>query len=343
MELTTAETLPSFSAEELESPPERRIAVLTSGGDAPGMNACIRAVVRTASFRGTEVVGVIRGCWGLIEDHFRPLTSRSVGNIIQRGGTVLETSRCDPFMEAEGRSKAAENLKRHHVQGLIAIGGDGTFRGVEALAREQGVQVVGVPGTIDNDLYGTDYTIGYDTAINTALSAIDRLRDTAFSHERVFFVEVMGRQTGFIALEVGIAGGAEDIMVPETDTDVDALCRTIQGSLDRGKKGLIVVVAEGDEAGGAFALAEEVKKRLNMDYRVAVLGHVQRGGSPTARDRIRATRLGVAAVEATIEGKDRIMVGTQANRIVHVPLADVIARKKPFDSDLLRMVHMLAG
>ena len=342
MPLTPAETPPS-SLEEPKAPANARIAVLTSGGDAPGMNACIRAVVRTAKYRGCDVLGVIRGFWGLIDDRFQPLTSRDVGNIIQRGGTILETSRCKPFLEAEGRRKAAENIKRHGIQGLIVIGGDGSFRGAEALSQEHEIRVVGVPGTIDNDLYGTDYTIGYDTATNTALSAIDRLRDTAFSHERLFFVEVMGRNSGFIALEAGIAGGAEDVVVPESETDVDALCRAIQGALSRGKKGLIVVVAEGDEGGGALALAEKVKARINLDYRVTVLGHMQRGGSPTARDRIRASRLGVAAVEALLEGKDRIMVGTQAGRILHVPLQDTYEKRRPFDFDLLRMVQMLAG
>lgn len=342
MSLMPNEAPPSL-AEDPQGPPATRIAVLTSGGDAPGMNACIRAVVRTGRYRGCDVLGVIRGFWGLIDDRFEPLTSRDVGNIIHRGGTVLETSRCKPFLEPEGRGKAAENLRRHRVHGLIVIGGDGTFRGAEALSVEQGIRVVGVPGTIDNDLYGTDYTIGYDTATNTALSAIDRLRDTAFSHERLFFVEVMGRNSGFIALEAGIAGGAEDVVVPESETDVDALCRSIQGALSRGKKGLIVVVAEGDEGGGALPLAEKVKARLNMEYRVTILGHIQRGGSPTARDRIRASRLGAAAVEALLEGKDRIMVGTQAGSIVHVPLRDTFEKRKPFDFDLLRMVQMLAG
>lgn len=319
------------------------LAVLTSGGDAPGMNAAIRAVVRSAGYRGFEMLGVYRGYWGLLDDHMQPLTSRDVRGIIQRGGTILETSRCKPFHTPEGRAKAAANLKARRVKGVVAIGGDGTFRGAELLSREHGIAVVGVPGTIDNDLYGTDYTIGYDTAVNTALEAIDRIRDTAFSHERIFFVEVMGRHAGYLALDVGISGGAEEVFLPETWSDLHEFCRSVRDAFDRGKRGFIVVVAEGDELGGAQRIADAVKEDLDLDSRVSVLGHIQRGGSPTARDRVLASRLGVAAVEALLEGKDRVMVGVRAGSVIQVPLEEVVSRKRSIDTGLIQVLNVLRG
>ncbi|MFQ5913675.1 MAG: 6-phosphofructokinase [Nitrospinota bacterium] len=323
--------------------PAKSFAVLTSGGDAPGMNAALRAVVRSAEYRGYGVLGVRRGFWGLLDDNMQPLTSLDVRGIIQRGGTILETSRCKPFRAPEDRAKAAVNLKARKGKGLIAIGGEGTFRGADALSREQRIPVVCVPGTIDNDIYGTDSTIGYDSAVNTALEAIDRIRDTAFSHERLFFVEVMGREAGYLALDVGIAGGAEEVFLPETWSDLQKFCGSIRDALSRGKRGFIVIVAEGDKLGGAQRIADAVKEELNLDSRVSVLGHIQRGGSPTARDRILASRLGVAAVEALIQGKDRVMVGVRGGEVVHVPLEKTFTKKRGIDSGLIRIVDLLKG
>jgi 6-phosphofructokinase 1 len=319
------------------------LAVLTSGGDAPGMNAALRAVVRTAEHRGCGVYGVRRGYWGLVDDNMRPLTSRDVRGIIQRGGTILETSRCKPFLTAEGRAKAAVHLKARKVKGLIVIGGDGTFCGADALSREHKISVVGIPGTIDNDIYGTDYTIGYDTALNTALEGIDRIRDTAFSHERIFFVEVMGREAGNLALDVGIAGGAEEVFVPETWSDISGFCQSVREAFERGKRGFIVIVAEGDELGGAQRIADVVKRDLHLDSRVSVLGHIQRGGSPSARDRILASRLGCAAVEALLEGKDRVMMGVQGEGVVQVPLEEILTKKRGIDTGLFQVLDILKG
>ncbi|RTI40977.1 6-phosphofructokinase, partial [Thermus scotoductus] len=276
----------------------KRIGVFTSGGDAPGMNAAIRAVVRQAYALGLEVIGIRRGYAGMILGEMVPLGVRDVANILQRGGTVLLTARSQEFLTEEGRAKAAEKLKAAGIEGLVAIGGDGTFRGAMRLLEEHKVPVVGVPGTIDNDLYGTDYTIGFDTAVNTALEAIDRIRDTAASHERVFFIEVMGRSSGFIALDVGLAGGAEVIAVPEEPVDPKTIAEGLMESLRRGKSSSIVVVAEGAYPGGAAGLLAAIQEHVRVEARVTVLGHIQRGGSPTAKDRILASRLGAAAVEA---------------------------------------------
>ncbi|RTH33937.1 6-phosphofructokinase, partial [Thermus scotoductus] len=283
----------------------KRIGVFTSGGDAPGMNAAIRAVVRQAYALGLEVIGIRRGYAGMILGEMVPLGVRDVANILQRGGTVLLTARSQEFLTEEGRAKAAEKLKAAGIEGLVAIGGDGTFRGAMRLLEEHKVPVVGVPGTIDNDLYGTDYTIGFDTAVNTALEAIDRIRDTAASHERVFFIEVMGRSSGFIALDVGLAGGAEVIAVPEEPVDPKTIAEGLMESLRRGKSSSIVVVAEGAYPGGAAGLLAAIQEHVRVEARVTVLGHIQRGGSPTAKDRILASRLGAAAVEA-LAGKGLI-------------------------------------
>jgi 6-phosphofructokinase 1 len=321
----------------------KKIGVLTSGGDAPGMNACIRAIVRCGASRRLEVVGIRRGYCGILEEDFVKLGRRSVANIIHRGGTVLETARCEEMKTEEGLRKANEILQRKGIEGLITIGGDGTFRGAVALAESGDVKVIGIPGTIDNDVYGTDYAIGFDTAINTALDAIDKIRDTAGSLQRPFFIEVMGRCRGFIALEVGIAGGAEDILIPEVETKIEQLCLDIRRSFKKGKKSSIVIVAEGDEAGGAFSIAQQVWERLRLEYRICVLGHVQRGGSPTARDRVLASKLGAAAVDALLDGKAGYMVGELKGEITFIPLRETWEKRKELDSNLLRLVKVLAG
>jgi len=321
----------------------KKIGVLTSGGDAPGMNACIRAVVRCGVSKKLNIVGIRRGYCGILEEDFVKLDSRSVANIIYRGGTFLETARCEEMKTKEGIRKANKILQREGIEGLITIGGDGTFRGAVALAEAGNIKVIGVPGTIDNDVYGTDDAIGFDTAINTALDAIDKIRDTAGALNRLFFVEVMGKSRGFIALEVGIAGGAEDILIPELETKIEELSLDIRRSFKRGKKSSIVIVAEGDEAGGAFSVAQQVWERLKLEYRVCVLGHVQRGGCPTAKDRVLASKLGAAAVDALINGKAGYMVGELKGDIAVTPLRETWEKKKELDSDLLRLIKVLAG
>lgn len=320
-----------------------KIGVLTSGGDAPGMNACIRAVVRCAAVHKLRVLGIQRGYRGLLEGDFVELTPRSVGNIIQQGGTFLGTGRCEEMKTEKGISRAARVLHDEGMEGLITIGGDGTFRGAVALAEVSDVKLIGIPGTIDNDVYGTDYAVGFDTAINTALEAIDKIRDTAGSLQYSFFVEVMGRDRGFIALDVGVAGGAEDILIPEQKTKIEELCLTIKQNFQKGKKSSIVVVAEGDEAGGVFEVAQQVWERLKLDYRVCVLGHVQRGGSPTARDRVLASKLGAAAIDALVNGKSGVMVGELKGEIVLTPLGQTYTRRKEMDTDLLRLIKILAA
>ena len=320
----------------------KKIGILTSGGDAPGMNACIRAVVRCAAKYQIEIIGFRRGYAGLLQNDFIRLGPRSVANIIHRGGTFLETARCDEMKTAEGLQKAAANLKRESVEGLITIGGDGTFRGAAALAEAGNIKVIGIPGTIDNDIYGTDYAIGFDTAINTALDAIDKIRDTAGSLQRPFFIEVMGRSRGFIALAVGIAGGAASILIPETETKIEELCLEMRRNIKKGKKSSIVVVAEGDDAGGVFQVAQRVWERLKLEYRICVLGHIQRGGSPTARDRILASKLGAAAVDALADGKSGYMVGELKGEIIFTPLRETWEKQKELDNNLLQLVKILA-
>jgi 6-phosphofructokinase 1 len=321
----------------------KKIGVLTSGGDAPGMNACLRAVVRCGVSCKLEIVGIRRGYCGILDEDFVKLGNRSVSNIIQRGGTILGTARCEEMKTKEGIRKANEVLKRQGIEGLITIGGDGTFRGATALSRAGKVKVIGIPGTIDNDVYGTDYTIGFDTAVNTALDAIDKIRDTAGSLQRPFFVEVMGKCRGFIALEVGIAGGAENILIPEVETKAEQLSLNIRRNFKKGKKSSIVIVAEGDDAGGAFSIAQQVWERLKLEYRICVLGHVQRGGSPTARDRVLATKLGAAAVDALARGMSGYMVGESNGQITLTPLPETWKKRKGLDSNLLRLVKVLAG
>jgi 6-phosphofructokinase 1 len=320
----------------------KRIGVLTSGGDAPGMNACIRAIIRSATSRKLDVVGIHQGYRGILEQDFVKLDSRSVANIIHRGGTFLATARCDEMKTDEGIRKARGILQQQGIEGLITIGGDGTFRGAAALAEAGDTKVLGIPGTIDNDVYGTDYAIGFDTAINTALDAIDKIRDTAGSLHRLFFVEVMGRSRGFIALEVGIAGGAEHILIPEVQTNVEQLCLNIRNSFKRGKSSFIVIVAEGDDAGGVFSVAQQVGGRLRLDYRTCVLGHIQRGGSPTARDRVLASKLGTASVDALVDGMAGHMVGELKGEIAFTPLRETWEKRKELDSNLLQLIKVLA-
>jgi len=319
-----------------------RIGILTSGGDAPGMNACIRAVVRTAIYHGIQVVGIIRGYAGLIDGEMMEMNLSSVSNIIQRGGTILKSARSEEFKTPEGKIKASANLCKWSIDGLITIGGDGTYRGASELSREHNVAVVGIPATIDNDIYGTDFTVGYDTATNIALDAVDRIRDTAASHDRVFFIEVMGRNSGFIALDVGVAGGAEAVLIPETPTNIDEICETLVYGRKRGKGSSIVIVAEGDESGSSYRIAEKVKEKTGLDYRVTVLGHIQRGGSPTTRDRILASKLGSAAVESLKEGISNIMMGEVHGELTSTELEAIWTNKKGIDTNLCRLVEMLS-
>ncbi len=320
----------------------QHIALLTSGGDAPGMNAAIRAVVRTAHFHGIQTTGILDGYDGLVKKNFLPLGPRDVRNIVQRGGTILRSARSEAFMKPEGRSQAAANLREAGIDALIVIGGGGSQSGAHTLASEQNVRVIGIASTIDNDLGGCDRTIGFDTACNTALEAIDRLRDTASSYGRIFFVEVMGRDTGFIAMHTGIAAGAEYVMVPERKENVAELTKAL---LDRSsdKSSSIVVVAEGDQEGGAFKLAEQVKKKCpQFDIRVSVLGHLQRGGNPTMADRLLASRLGAAAVEGLMQGKHHCVVGIVKGEITYTPHAEAVAQRKMIEPDLFRLIQMLA-
>ena len=319
----------------------KRIGILTSGGDAPGMNACIRAAVRASQAHGVEIFGIRRGYAGLIRGEIERLDRKAVANIIHQGGTILGTARSSEFMASDGRALAAKSLEKKRIEGLILIGGDGTFRGGSDLLEERGVAVIGVPGTIDNDIYGTDYTIGFDSAVNCALHAIDRIRDTALSHERLFFVEVMGRHTGFIALESGMAGGAEELLVPEIPFGVDELCSHLERSFKGEKRSAIVVVAESGQPGDSFRIAREVWEKTGFDSRVCILGHIQRGGSPTARDRVLAGKLGVAAVRALIDGKSGCMVGEVNWRTAYTPLCDTWGRKKDLNSDLVEMRELL--
>ena len=322
----------------------KRIGVFTSGGDAPGMNACVRAVVRGAVYHGIEVYGIRRGYSGMIAGDFYKMDSHSVSNIIQRGGTILKSARSKEFMTPEGRKKAYDNLTEYGIEGLIAIGGNGTFTGAMIFGNEYGIPTVGAPGTIDNDLYGTDYTIGFDTAVNTALDAIDRIRDTASSHDRIFFIEVMGRDSGYIAVQSGIAGGAELVMVPEVLTPISEVVETLKQGWSRSKSSSIIIVAEGDEEGSAAEVAEKIKAQVDedADIRVTTLGHTQRGGPPSAYDRILASRLGLGAIEGLIAGQKNVMAGIINNDLVYTPFEDTIRLPKPINEDLLRMVKILS-
>jgi len=319
------------------------IGVFTSGGDAPGMNAAIRAVVRTGISSGLEVVGIHGGYSGLLDNSFEKMNLRSVANIIQRGGTVLKTGRCIEFHKPEVRQKAALNLKAAGIEGLVCIGGDGSFRGAHALFVEQQIPSIGVPGTIDNDIFGSELSIGFDTAVNTALQAIDRIRDTAASHDRVFVIEVMGRDSGFIALSAGLGGGAEIIFTPDFPVTWEKVIEKINQGQSRGKRSSIIVTAEGQKPGRAYDLAEQLRKRANIDAKVCILGHQQRGGSPTATDRILASRLGAAAIQLLLQGEKDIMVGVEGERIVKVPLQTATQQKKTISKELYNLVDSLAN
>lgn len=320
-----------------------KIAVMTSGGDAPGMNAAIRAVVRTAIYHKITVTGILRGYEGMINGDFKELDSRAVGNIIHRGGTILKTARSMTFMTPEGRKEAYDSLVAEGIDGVVAIGGNGTFTGAQIFTQEYGIPFIGVPGTIDNDLYGTDLTIGFDTAVNTALEAMDKIRDTAESHDRLFFVEVMGRHAGFIGLAAGIGSGSGTILMPEDDETVDDIITKLERSAKRKKLFNLVVVCEGYRGGGAMAVAEEVKKHFNLaEIKVTVIGHMQRGGAPTALDRVVASRMGSAAVESLLAGKKNVMIGIQNGEMVEVPFKDAIEMKKNLNPNLLRLVNILS-
>jgi 6-phosphofructokinase 1 len=321
----------------------KKVAIMTSGGDAPGMNACLRAAVRGAIYHGIEIYGIYRGYDGMIEGDIVKMNSHSVSNIIQKGGTILKSARSEQFKTKEGRKKAYDQLQKLGIEGLITIGGDGTFTGAKIFYDEYGVPTVGAPGTIDNDLYGTDYTIGFDTAVNTALGAIDKIRDTADSHNRLFFIEVMGRDSGYIAIRSGIGGGAELVMVPETSTSIKEVISTLQEGWERHKTSSIVVVAEGDEEGNAMEIAEKVKKKIKQkDIKVSILGHIQRGGSPSAQDRILASRLGLGALEGLIKGEKNVMAGIINDKLVYTSFDDSITKNKPLNQELIRMVKVLS-
>lgn len=320
----------------------KNIGVFTSGGDAPGMNAAIRSVVRSATYYGFNVTGIRRGYEGMINGELFAMDRKSVSNIIQRGGTILKTARSEQFRTPEGRKLAFEQLKKHGVDALVAIGGDGTFTGARIFGQEFDIPVVGLPGTIDNDLIGTDFTIGYDTAINTVIDAVDKIRDTAESHDRVFIVEVMGRDSGLIALRTGIASGAEAIIIPETKTDINNLCERLEHSR-KDKLSKIVIVAEGDDVGGAFEVGRQVKERFpHYDTRVSILGHIQRGGRPSCMDRVLASRVGVAAVEALRDGHRNEMIGIIHNEISYTPFEHACKHTVDINPNFLKIVEILA-
>lgn len=320
-----------------------KIGVLTSGGDAPGMNAALRAVVRTAAFHSVECVGIYQGYQGLIDDKVETLNARSVNNIINKGGTVLQSARCLEFRTKEGRKTAFETVQKNGIEALVVIGGDGSFTGAMIFQSEFNIPVIGIPGTIDNDIFGTSHTIGYDTALNTVIEAIDKIRDTAISHNRLFFVEVMGRDAGHIALNTGIGAGAEEVLIPEEDMGLDRLLESLKRSEKSGKSSSIVVVAEGDKTGkNVFEIAEYVEKNMPYyDVRVSVLGHMQRGGSPSCFDRVLASRMGVYAVEALLEGKSNMMVGMIKEEMTLSPLEKAIKGKSEINKDLIRVSDIL--
>jgi len=322
----------------------KRIGVLTSGGDSPGMNAAIRSVVRTSAFHGLECTAVYRGYQGLIDGDFKEFNARSVNNIIHKGGTILKSARCEDFRTSEGRKKAFENIQKADIDALVVIGGNGSLTGAQKLNEEFGFPVMGIPGTIDNDILGTDYTIGFDTAINTVVEAIDKIRDTASSHNRLFFVEVMGRDVGLVALNSGVGAGAEEILIPEQNLGLDRMLESLKHSKESGKSSSIVVVAEGDKTGkNVFELKEYVEKHLPIyDVRVSVLGHMQRGGSPTCFDRVLASRMGVKAVESLMEGKTNYMIGIENNKMVLTPIDYAISGLTPIDQELVRVSDIMS-
>jgi len=322
-----------------------KIGVLTSGGDSPGMNAAIRAVVRTSLYEGLDVFGIVRGYSGMVDDDIHQMDSRSVANIIQRGGTILKTARCKEFFTPEGRQKAYENLKKRGIDGLVVIGGDGSFKGAQKFSNEFDIPCIGLPGTIDKDIAGSDFTIGFDTAVNTAVEAIDKIRDTADAHDRLFIVEVMGRDAGYIALHSGIATGAENILIPESSTSIEDLITNLTEKSKRKKLVNLVVVAEGDKVfGGAENVSKTVKERIpEADTRVCILGHIQRGGAPTCLDRLIASRMGYAAVECLVQGRHNVMVGIVNNQMHYTPLDLAVKETQTIDQEWLRIVKILAS
>lgn len=319
-----------------------KIGVLTSGGDSPGMNAAIRAVVRTAIYNGLEVYGIMRGYQGMLEGDIHKLESKSVANIIQRGGTVLKTARCQAFHTKEGRKTCYDNLRQHGIDGLVIIGGDGSFRGAQTFSNEFDIPCVGIPGTIDKDIAGTEFTIGFDTAVNTAVEAIDKIRDTADSHNRLFIIEVMGRDAGYIALHSGIATGAENILIPERKTNFEEIINDLSKNEKRSKLVNLIIVAEG-EIGGAETLNKMIKERLpNLDTRVTILGHIQRGGSPTCMDRLIASRMGYHAVESLVEGRHNVFVGIIKNNMSYTPLDEAVKKKQKISDEWMKIVKILS-
>jgi 6-phosphofructokinase len=321
----------------------KNIGVLTSGGDAPGMNAAVRAVVRMGIYNKLKVFGIYNGYHGMINGEIKQLVSHDVSGILQRGGTILKTARSKEFRTAEGRKKAFEQLKKHKIDALVIIGGDGSLTGARILSEEHDIPCIGVPGTIDNDLYGTDYTIGYDTALNTVVDAVDKISDTASAHNRIFFVEVMGRDAGFIALRSGVACGAEAILIPEKENDMSRLEKFLKEGFKRKKTSGIIIVAEGEQEGGAYEIARKVKKEYpHYDVKVTVLGHIQRGGKPSAYDRVTASQMGAAAVEALLDDQKSIMLGMVNKKIVHVPFNKAIKNKKPINDELFNIADILS-
>ncbi len=322
----------------------RNIAVLTSGGDAPGMNACIRAVVRTGIYHGKKMFGVTQGYQGLIDNQISEMDARSVSNILHLGGTILKTARCQAFKEEQGMQTAFENLKAQDIDALVVIGGDGTFTGAKLFYEKFGIRVMGIPGTIDNDLYGSDFTLGYDTAVNTIIEAIDKIRDTADSHDRLFFIEVMGRDSGCIALRTAVASGAEAVLLPEKETSLKHLIQSLKDGASRKKSSSIVIVSEGNKFGGAYDIAKSVKRKFtHYDTKVTILGHLQRGGSPSGFDRVLGARLGYAAVNAILAGESGKMVGLRGNQIALTSLEEALTgHTYKLESDLLEMTEILS-
>lgn len=321
-----------------------KIGILSSGGDSPGMNAAIRAVVRTGIYHGLEVYGIMRGYSGMVEDEIIKMESRSVANIIQRGGTILKTARCKEFFQAEGRKRAYENLKKRGIDALVILGGDGSFRGAQIFSNEYDIPCIGLPGTIDKDIAGTDFTIGFDTAVNTAVEAIDKIRDTADAHDRLFVIEVMGRDAGYIALHSGIATGAENILIPEKKTVMLDILSSLAEKEKRKKLVNLIVVAEGDEFGGATEVARIIKEKMpNQEVRVAILGHIQRGGSPTCMDRLLASRMGYHAVECLIEGRHNVFVGIVNNKMHYIPLNEAVKKKQSISHEWMKIVKILSS
>ncbi|NOT93357.1 6-phosphofructokinase [Ferruginibacter sp.] len=321
-----------------------KIGVLTSGGDSPGMNAAVRAVVRTGIYHGMEVYGIMRGYTGMVENDIFKMESKSVANIIQRGGTILKTSRCKEFFTPEGRKTAYENLKKHGINGLVIVGGDGSFRGAQIFSNEYDIPCIGLPGTIDKDIAGTDFTIGFDTAVNTAVEAIDKIRDTADAHDRLFIIEVMGRDAGYIALHSGIATGAENILIPERKTIMKDIVQALEEKERRHKLVNLIVVAEGDEFGGADEVAKVIKERLpQQEVRVCILGHIQRGGSPSCMDRLIASRMGYHAVVCLLEGKHNVFVGIVNNKMHYTPLNEAVKKKQKISEEWMTVVKILSS